>query len=159
MYGSYGMYSGNMSNFSSSSNLYKPAGVVNCNTISNNTHYATNLNPSLYRTNDGSISSFPTVNNSSITNPIAQHNTVSFAQYTDVSFGSQHTDYQQNPAPVNISVRQTQTNPIPAIYVDNNGQVGKYVEQYNNGTNQLSTNSNPPTTVQNPQTLVQINTP
>ena len=164
MYGSYGMYSGNKSNFSSSANLYQSAGVVNCNnTVASNTQ---NNTSSTYRSNDGTVTSFPTVSNTSIMNPIASDNTSSFSSYTQRSFTAQHVDYQQNPAPVTISVRQTQMFPTPAIYVDGGQTVtvsntndagtkvyqqtipytqGHYVEQYSIGN--INNLAIPPTNV------------
>lgn len=91
MYGSYGLYSGNKSNFSCS-NLYKPAGIVN---ISNSSSFINGVN-----------TSNSTIFNTSVVEKTMDNN-VSFQQYTNNSFRAQHIEYQQNPAPVTISVRQT----------------------------------------------------
>ena len=129
MYGSYGMYSGNKCNFSSS-NLYKPAGIVN-----------TKSNYDAIKRN-GEMTSLPTQNCTSVAIGTVTDET-SFEQLTNAFPGAQHIDYQQNPSPVILPVRQTGIkNGTIGIYTDEqstvgpNGQpvtvnvVGTYVEQY-----------------------------
>lgn len=86
MYGSYGLYSGNKSNFSSS-NLYKPAGVVN----TTNSSYI----------NNGVVTSNPTVSYTSVIQPVMS-NINSVQQINNNSFSAQHIDYEQNPAPIKL---------------------------------------------------------
>lgn len=123
MYGSYGMYSGNKCNFSSASNLYKPAGIA-----SFNSNYGS--------TNNGVMTSLPTQGTTSIISRIVSNDT-SFEKLTNVFPGAQHIDYQQNPSPIILSVRQTRAD--GSIYTDLNidpitGKTsfptGFYVEQY-----------------------------
>jgi len=126
MYGSYGMYSGNKCNFSSST-MYKPAGIVNITSgYLNPLQNASKLN--------GVNTSAPTFSNTSVISGFKQN---SLQQTTDVSYSAQHIDYQQNPSPVTVSVRQldsgktiypdVSTNPLTgAIQVN----LGHYVEQY-----------------------------
>jgi hypothetical protein len=139
MYGSYGMYSGNKCNFSSSANLYQPAGVIN---ISSSYITPTN-NPNNINTN-GVRTSNPTVSSTSVVQSVSSN---SFQKNTNNSFGVQHIDYQQNPSPVIVSVRQTDNN--TAIYTDKNSGIGTYVEQYSlpGVAYTLSTNPNPQTTI------------
>ena len=61
MYGSYGLYSGNRSNFSSSANLYKPAGVVNISS----SYISAGNNPNNINTN-GVKTSNSTISNTSV---------------------------------------------------------------------------------------------
>ena len=80
MYGSYGLYSGNKCNFSSSANLYKPAGVVSSST--------------LYQQINGVQTSNPTISQTSVV--VAQISaTSSFVKSTNVLTSSQHIDYTQ----------------------------------------------------------------
>jgi hypothetical protein len=132
MYGSYGLYSGNRCNFSSSANLYKPAGVVSLSTS--------------YTQINGVQTSNPTVSQTSAT--ISQASgTVSFAKNTNVLPSLQHIDYNQNPSPVVLSVRQTDNN--KSIYLDPNGFQGFYKEQY-----VLPANANKTTTDTNPSSTI-----
>jgi hypothetical protein len=121
MYGSYGMYSGNKSNFSSASNLYKPAGVAS---------FKSNYGP----TNNGEMTSLPTKGTTSVISGIVTA-TSSFEKLTNAFPGAQHIDYQQNPSPIILSVRQTAKD---GIYTDINTDeygirtfpIGLYVQQY-----------------------------
>jgi hypothetical protein len=138
MYGSYGMYSGNRTNFSPASNLYKPAGVVN---IRNS--YGTKIN--------GEMTSLPSQSFTSVVMGTVTNET-SFEQLTNAFPGVQHIDYQQNPSPIILPVRQTgrTANGTVGIYADDNidGQpvVGTYVEQY-------TPNSISNVLIQQPQTV------
>jgi hypothetical protein len=123
MYGSYGMYSGNRSNFSSASNLYKPAGVINIRS-----NYGSKVN--------GEMTSLPTQSSTSVIMGTVTTET-SFEQLTNAFPGAQHIDYQQNPSPIILPVRQTGTkNGVVGIYADGDGTednpfvAGTYVEQY-----------------------------
>lgn len=128
MYGSYGMYSGNKCNFSSASNLYKPAGVVN---VSSGYRKLNETN--------GVMTSLPNdTRNTSVIMSIATPET-SFTQLTNVLPGARHIDYQQNPAPIILPVRQNGTNDgTVAVYTDIDEtdparpaySVGTYVQQY-----------------------------
>ena len=132
MYGSYGLYSGNRCNFSSSANLYKPAGVVSLSTS--------------YQQINGVQTSNPTVSQTSTV--ISQASgTVSFEINTNVLPSLQHIDYNQNPSPVVLSVRQTDDN--KALYLDPNGFQGFYKEQY-----VLPANANKTTIVTNPSSTI-----
>jgi hypothetical protein len=122
MYGSYGMYSGNKSNFSSASNLYKPAGVA-----SFRSNYGS--------TNNGEMTSLPTQGTTSVISGIVT-DTSSFEKLTNAFPGAQHIDYQQNPSPIILSVRQPAKD---GVYTDINTDeygnrtfpIGVYVQQYN----------------------------
>lgn len=116
MYGSYGMYSGNKCNFSAS-NMYKQAGVVN---MSNS-----------YNKVNGVMTSLPGTQNTSVIVEIVTPET-SFAQLTNAFPGVQHIDYEQNPSPIVLSVRQTgaKTDGTVGIYTDWKGNQGTYTEQY-----------------------------
>jgi hypothetical protein len=83
----YGLYSGNKSNFSLSSNLYKPAGVVNT------TNSSIIIN--------GVVTSNPTVSYTSVVQPIMSINSVQ--QINNNSFSAQHINYEQNPAPIKLN--------------------------------------------------------
>lgn len=83
MYGSYGMYSGNKCNFSTS-NMYKQAGVVNMSTSSNKI--------------SGVMTSLPSTQNTSVIISITTPEK-SFQTLTNVLPFAQHIDYQQNPNP------------------------------------------------------------
>ena len=132
MYGSYGLYSGNKCNFSSSANLYKPAGVVSSST--------------LYQQINGVQTSNPTISQTSVV--VAQISaTSSFVKSTNVLTSSQHIDYNQNPSPVILSVRQTDNN--EAIFLDSNDFQGIYKEQY-----VLPTNANYTTNDTSPSSTV-----
>ena len=98
MYGSYGLYSGNRSNFSSSANLYKPAGVVNISS----SYISAGNNPNNINTN-GVKTSNSTISNTSVIVEII--NPGSFQTNTNVLSSCQHIDYQQNPSPIVLSVR------------------------------------------------------
>lgn len=149
MYGSYGMYSGKQSNFSVA-NMYKPAGVVNITS-----GYQMNGN-SLDRSNNGVPTSAPTTSyTSTIIGLVGKE---SFQQTTNVSYAAQHVDYQQNPSPVIISVRQLDnTDPSNQKIYQNveeiNGRlqttdVGIFSEQLSTGNViKLSTSTNLQTTV------------
>ena len=122
MYGSYGMYSGNKCNFSSASNLYKPAGVAS---------FKSNYGA----TNNGEMTSLPTQGTTSVISGIVT-DTASFEKLTNAFPGAQHIDYQQNPSPVILSVRQTAKDGIYTdIKTDEYGiktfPIGVYVQQYN----------------------------
>ena len=133
MYGSYGLYSGNRCNFSSSANLYKPAGVVSLSTS--------------YTQINGVQTSKPTVSQTSVA--ISQVSLISsFSKSTNVLPSSQHIDYNQNPSPVVLSVRQTDNN-NKSIYLDPNGFQGFYKEQY-----VLPANANKTTTDTNPSSTI-----
>jgi ribosomal protein L2 len=140
MYGSYGLYSGNRCNFSSSANLYKPAGVVSLSTS--------------YQQINGVQTSNPTVSQTSTV--ISQASgTVSFEKNTNVLPSLQHIDYNQNPSPVVLSVRQTDNN--KSIYLDPNGFQGFYKEQYvlPANANKTTTDTNPSsTTIYEQQNIV-----
>jgi len=129
MYGSYGLYSGNRSNFSSSANLYKPAGVINISS----SYISAGNNPNNINTN-GVKTSNSTFSNTSVI--IENINSGSFQTNTNLLSSCQHIDYQQNPSPIILPVRQTGTNSNnkQAIYTDkdaNGNQVlGVYKEQY-----------------------------
>jgi hypothetical protein len=132
MYGSYGLYSGNRCNFSSSANLYKPAGVVSLSTS--------------YQQINGVQTSKPTVSQTSVA--ISQVSLISsFSKSTNVLPSSQHIDYNQNPSPVVLSVRQTDNN--EALYLDPNGFQGIYKEQYvlPATENYTTTDTNPSSTI------------
>jgi hypothetical protein len=123
MYGSYGMYSGNKSNFSSASNLYKPAGVAS---------FKSNYGP----TNNGEMTSLPTQGTTSVISGVVME-TTSFEKLTNTFRAAQHIDYQQNPSPIILSVRQHAKDGVYTdINADQNGNiisfpVGVYVQQYN----------------------------
>jgi hypothetical protein len=143
MYGSYGMYSGNKCNFSSSSNLYKPAGVVN---ISSGYRKLNETN--------GVMTSLPNdIRTTSVVMAVATPES-SFTQLTNVLPGARHIDYQQNPAPVILSVRQNGSK--------NDGTVGVYTDinddtdpiSYSVGTYSLQYVANPSVNVLiNPQPM------
>lgn len=123
------MYSGNRSNFSSASNLYKPAGVINIKS-----NYGSKVN--------GEMTSLPTQSSTSVIMGTVSTET-SFEQLTNAFPGAQHIDYQQNPSPIILPVRQTGTkNGVVGIYTDggeDNPVVGTYVEQYTPISNVLIT--------------------
>ena len=145
MYGSYGMYSGNKCNFSSSANLYKPAGVINVS--------------SGYRKINETNGIMTSISNDTRTTSVVMGiatNETSFTQLTNVLPGSQHIDYQQNPAPVILPVRQngTKSDGTVGVYtdIDNTNplgvSVGIYVEQYvANGSVNVLINPTQPLTV------------
>lgn len=140
MYGSYGLYSGNGANFSSVSNLYKPAGIMNISS----SYISAGNNPNNINTN-GVHTSNPTVVNTSVT--IGNVLKGTFQQNTNVLPSSQNIDYQQNPSPIVLPVRQTTNTNPPAIYTDkdkNSNQVlGIYKEQYSLPGIQQFTKSQP----------------
>jgi len=100
---------------------------------------------SLNRSGDGGVPfSNPTTTQTSVA--VGIQNVESNQQLTNVLATAQHIDYQQNPSPVVLSVRQYD-NSIPAIYPDSNGQVGIYQQYTIPGRLPLSTNT-PQTTYQ-----------
>lgn len=148
MYGLYGMYSGNKCNFSSST-MYKPAGVV---TMTSGYKMSGN---GLNRSGNGGIpTSLPSNSYTGVIIEMAQK--TSLQQLTNVSPGAQHIDYQQNPSPILISVRQPDvTNPQePSIYPDKES-VGTYALQYTipGIAHPLSSNTPQQTTIYEQQNL------
>lgn len=80
----HGIYSGNKCNFSSSSNLYKPAGIINI---------SSGYQP-LNKTN-GEYTSKPTITNTSVIMGLTYSNNASFEKITNTSTGAQRIDYQK----------------------------------------------------------------
>ena len=154
MYGSYGMYSGNKCNFSSST-MYKPAGVV---TMTSGYQMSGN---GLDRSHSGGVpTSVPSNSCTSTIVGITKSSNESFQQLSNVSSSVQHIDYQQNPSPVVLSVRQLDnSNPSKQkIYIDvSSGMPGLYTQQYVlPGISQIySTNTtNQQTTIYEQQNIV-----
>lgn len=100
------MYSGNRSNFSSASNLYRPAGVINIQV--SNSPQTGNVNGTTIglingKGTDGTVVGLPSSSQSSITSTLTQYGTASAALLTNTSYNAQHVDYGQNPSAVNTN--------------------------------------------------------
>ena len=109
MYGSYGMYSGNRANFSSASNLYRPAGVVNIqvsNTPQTGTVNGTNVGLVNGKGTDGTVVGLASAPHTSIMSTITQYGTASAALTTNTSYNAQHIEYEQNPSVINPTKQQ-----------------------------------------------------
>lgn len=106
MYGSYGMYSGNRANFSSATNLYRPAGVINIqasNTAQTGTVSGTGINLVNGKGTDGTIVGVSSTPHTSIMSTLTEYGTSSSALMTNTSYNAQHVDYEQNPSAVRIT--------------------------------------------------------
>ena len=119
MYGSYGMYSGNRANFSSASNLYRPAGVINIqvsNTPQTGNVNGTNIGLINGKGTDGTIVGLSSAPHTSIMSTLTQYGTASSALTTNTSYNAQHVDYGQNPpAVINPTGTQNISQLIPYI--------------------------------------------
>lgn len=119
MYGSYGLYSGNRSNFSSATNLYRPAGVINIqagSTAQTGTVSGTGINLVNGKGTDGTVVGVSSTPQTGIISTLTQYGTSSVALMTDTSYSSQHVDYEQNPSTGGVH-NSTQDSVIP---VNNN---------------------------------------
>jgi len=119
------MYSGNKCNFSCST-LYKQAGVV---TMTSGYQMSGN---GLDRSNAGIPTSAPSNCQTGAIVGITNSSNQSFQEMTNVLPAAQHIDYNQNPSPIILSVRQLDnTNPAnQKIYQDVSGNIGLYTQQY-----------------------------